>query len=157
MVTPLGPISHTIWLTWWMGDLAGALVVTPVIALWSTSSIPISSKRRETLELAGVVILSIAVGLIAFSPLLRANYLPRRLAFLVILPLMWSALRGGQRDMATVAFVVSCFAVWGAVLNGGPFARGNLNGSLPSSSRLHDQHLCAFPGIERRRDSAQAS
>ena len=43
---------------------------------------------------------------------------------------MWGALRGGQRDTATVAFVVSCFAVWGAVMNGGPFAHGDLNESF---------------------------
>ena len=60
----------SIWLTWWMGDLAGALVVTPVIVLWSTSSIRLMPTRK-TLELSGVVILSIAVGLIAFSPLLE--------------------------------------------------------------------------------------
>ena len=119
----------SIWLTWWMGDLAGALVVTPVIVLWSTSSVRLL-QPREALELAGVVILSIAVGLIAFSPLLEQTTYRGALAFLVILPLMWSALRGGQRDTATVAFVVSCFAVWGAVLNGGPFAHGDFNDSF---------------------------
>ena len=119
----------SIWLTWWIGDLAGALVVTPVIVLWSTSSVRLL-QTREALELAGVLILSIAVGLIAFSPLLEQTTYRGALAFLVILPLMWSALRGGQRDTATVAFVVSCFAVWGAVLNSGPFARGALNESF---------------------------
>src|SRR6202030_2622547 len=29
-----------IWMTWWLGDLAGALVVTPVIVLWSTPPRP---------------------------------------------------------------------------------------------------------------------
>jgi integral membrane sensor domain MASE1 len=119
----------SIWLTWWIGDLAGALVVTPVIVLWSTSSLRLL-QTRETRELAAVVILSIAVGLIAFSPLLEQTGYRGALAFLVILPLMWGALRGGQRDTATVAFIVSCFAVWGAVLNAGPFARGDLNESF---------------------------
>ena len=26
-----------IWTTWWLGDVAGALVVTPVIVLWARS------------------------------------------------------------------------------------------------------------------------
>jgi signal transduction histidine kinase len=30
-------------------------------------------------------------------------------------------LRRGQRDTATVAFVLSCFAVWGTIFGGGPF------------------------------------
>ncbi len=119
----------SIWFTWWIGDLAGALVVTPVIVLWATSSVR-NLQTRKTLELVAVVILSSAVGLIAFSPLLEQTAYRSALAFLVILPLMWGALRGGQRDTATVAFVVSCFAVWGTVLNAGPFAQGDLNESF---------------------------
>ena len=145
----------SIWFTWWIGDLAGALVVTPVIVLWATSSVR-NLQTRKTLELVAVVILSSAVGLIAFSPLLEQTAYRSALAFLVIPPLMWGALRGGQRDTATVAFVVSCFAVWGTVLNAGPFAQGDLNESLPSSPCVHDQHFCAFLGIGCRRDGAQA-
>jgi integral membrane sensor domain MASE1 len=29
--------SISVWLTWWLGDLAGALVVTPVVVLWAKS------------------------------------------------------------------------------------------------------------------------
>ena len=28
----------SVWLTWWLGDLAGALVVTPVVVLWANSN-----------------------------------------------------------------------------------------------------------------------
>jgi two-component sensor histidine kinase/integral membrane sensor domain MASE1 len=124
------PHFPSIWLTWWIGDLAGALVVAPIIVLWSTSSSVRLLRRPEAVELAGVITLSIAVGLIAFSPVLEQTTYRGALAFLVILPLMWSALRGGQRDTATVVFVVSCFAVWGAVSNSGPFARTNINESF---------------------------
>jgi integral membrane sensor domain MASE1 len=27
-----------VWMTWWLGDLAGALVVTPVLILWATAA-----------------------------------------------------------------------------------------------------------------------
>src|SRR5262245_13134715 len=30
-------VSISVWLTWWLGDLAGALVVTPVVVLWAKS------------------------------------------------------------------------------------------------------------------------
>jgi hypothetical protein len=52
------------------------------------------------------------------------------LAFLAILPLMWAALRRNQRDTATTALMLACFAVWGTASNGGPFARSNLNDSF---------------------------
>ena len=29
----------SVWLTWWLGDLAGALIVTPVVVLWAKSEL----------------------------------------------------------------------------------------------------------------------
>jgi two-component sensor histidine kinase len=119
----------SIWLTWWMGDLAGALVITPVIVLWS-ASIARSVPSQDLLETVAVFIVSVAVGVIAFSPLLGQTAYRNALAFLIIVPLMWAALRRGQRDTATVALIISCFAVWGTALRGGPFARADLNESF---------------------------
>jgi two-component sensor histidine kinase len=70
------------------------------------------------------------VGLVAFSPLLQQTANRAPLAFLAIVPLMWAALRLDQRNTATTAFILSCFAVWGTVSDGGPFARSNLNDSF---------------------------
>ena len=47
-----------------------------------------------------------------------------------MVPLLWSALRLAPRDTATVALVLSGFAVWGTLAGGGPFARANLNDSF---------------------------
>ena len=119
----------SIWLTWWMGDLAGALVVTPVILLWSTS-IARTVSSRDVLETIAILVVSVAVGVIAFSPLFEQTVARAALAFVVIVPLLWAALRRGQRDTATVALIISCFAVWGTALKGGPFARADLNESF---------------------------
>jgi two-component sensor histidine kinase len=119
----------SIWLTWWMGDLAGALVIAPVIVLWS-ASIGRPGPSQDVLETVAIFIMSMAVGVIAFSPLLEQTVYRAALAFLAIVPLMWAALRRGQRDTATVALIVSCFAVWGTALHGGPFARADLNESF---------------------------
>jgi PAS domain S-box-containing protein len=70
------------------------------------------------------------VGIVAFSPLLRQTEMGGPLAFLAVLPLMWAALRRGQRDTATTALILSAFAVWGTLANGGPFARAGLNDSF---------------------------
>jgi len=118
-----------IWMTWWMGDLAGALVIAPVLVLWATASVDLA-RGRELIRSGLVFLAAVAVGLVAFSPLLQHSADRGPLAFLAILPLMWAALRRNQRDTATTTFILSCFAVWGTVSGDGPFARSSQNDSF---------------------------
>ena len=119
-----------IWTTWWLGDLAGALVVTPILILWYHGGGFRSMKASELIQSVLVFAVAGLIGLIAFSPLI--TQIPNRgpLAFLAVLPLMWAALGRDQRDTATVAAILSCFAVWGTVLEHGPFAQANVNDSF---------------------------
>jgi PAS domain S-box-containing protein len=117
----------SIWMTWWLGDLAGALVMTPLIVLWRT---PPSLDRHALSRTAAIIATTIAVGILAFSPLIEQTANRAPLAFLAVLPLIWAALRSGPRDTAAVAFILACFAVWGTVLRGGPFARIDMNDSF---------------------------
>ena len=71
--------------------------------------------------------LAILIGVLAFSPLIEQTPSRDPLGFLAVLPLMWAALRCGQRDTATVALVLSGFAVWGTMAGEGPFAGSTLN------------------------------
>jgi PAS domain S-box-containing protein len=119
----------SIWLTWWLGDLAGALVVAPVLVLWTRSEWS-TWKRSELVDWAVALAGTCAVGLLAFSPLIEQTASRAPLGFLAILPLLWAALRRGQRDTATAALVISFFAVWGTLAGSGPFARDNLNESF---------------------------
>jgi signal transduction histidine kinase/ActR/RegA family two-component response regulator len=118
-----------IWVTWWLGDLAGALIVTPLIVLWANAPAGLLARhelRAMALAFGGAAL----VGLVALSPLVDQNGNRDPLGFLAIVPLMWTALRRGQRDTATVVFILSCFAVWGTEMQGGPFARATLNDSF---------------------------
>src|SRR5947209_11338656 len=119
---------RSIWTTWWMGDVAGALVITPAIVLWGTT--PARIERRELIQSCLLYAATIAVGLVAFSPLLEQSPTRNSLAFFAILPLIWSALRRSQRDTATTALLLSCFAVWGTMSNAGPFVNSSLNESF---------------------------
>jgi two-component sensor histidine kinase len=119
---------RSIWTTWWMGDVAGALVITPAIVLWGTT--PARIERRELMQSCLLYAATIAVGLVAFSPLLEQSPTRNSLAFLAILPLIWAALRRNQRDTATTALLLSCFAVWGTMSNAGPFVSSSLNESF---------------------------
>src|SRR5262249_32696245 len=95
-----------IWLTWWLGDLAGALVITPVLVLWARST-PDAFRGPEVIESVTVYAATGAIGVFAFSPLVEQTAERGPLAFLAILPLLWAALRLSQRETATVALFLS--------------------------------------------------
>lgn len=135
-VTSLATAGYTewtnfanIWVTWWLGDVTSALVFTPVIVLWALSDYHVFN-RNEFWETVGVLATAVAVGLIAFSPLIEHTPSRDPLGFLAILPLLWAALRRGPRDTATVALVLSGITIWGTLTGVGPFATANLNVSL---------------------------
>jgi integral membrane sensor domain MASE1/DNA-binding CsgD family transcriptional regulator len=116
----------SVWLTWWFGDVAGALVVAPVVVLWAKSE-PASLRPPEITRTGLTYLATVAAGVIAFSPLLHQTPVRDAVGFLVVPPLLWASLRQGPRDTATVVLIVSAFAVWCAVMQGGPFAKPSLN------------------------------
>ncbi len=117
------------WVTWWLGDVTGALVIAPVIVLWASSPYH-AFNRKEFLETVGVLATAAAVGLIAFSPLIGQTPSRNPLGFLAILPMLWAALRRGPRDTATVALVLAGITIWGTLTGGGPFTTADLNVSF---------------------------
>ena len=117
------------WVTWWLGDVTGALVIAPVIVLWASSHYH-AFNRNEFLETVGVLATAAAVGLIAFSPLIEQTPSRDPLGFLAILPMLWAALRRGPRDTATVALVLAGITIWGTLTGGGPFTTAYLNVSF---------------------------
>jgi PAS domain S-box-containing protein len=118
-----------IWFTWRLGDVGGQLVVAPIILLWANADV-FAFDRDQLLRMAWLMVATIAVGFVAFSPLVEQTTRRGVFAFLAIGPLLWAALRYSQRDTATVAFVLSSFAIWGTLANNGPFAAANLNYSF---------------------------
>jgi signal transduction histidine kinase/CheY-like chemotaxis protein len=117
------------WVTWWLGDVTGALVITPVIVLWASSH-DHAFNRNECLETVGVLATAAVVGLIAYSPLIEQTPSRDPLGFLAILPMLWAALRRGPRDTATVALVLAGITIWGTLTGGGPFTTADLNVSF---------------------------
>src|SRR5262245_6692646 len=85
-----------IWLTWWLGNMAGALVVAPVIYLWMAEP-RARPARRELLELVLVLAAALLVGLVVFGRLGPAAMNGHPIEFLCIPPLVYAAFRFGQR------------------------------------------------------------
>jgi len=118
-----------VWTTWWLGDSAGMLVVAPALVLWGRNWRQLQDSS-EALRSGVLYAATIFVGLIAFSPLFEQTASRTALAFLAIVPLMWAAVRRNPRDTATVALLLSAFAVWGTMMHGGPFLRRDVNESF---------------------------
>lgn len=118
-----------IWLTWWLGDAAGDLIIAPLVMLWSTGS-PLRWKRGQAIE---AVVLLLCLFLAAQSvfggwlPFEMKNY---PLEFACIPFLVWAAFRFGPRESATAIFILSGLAIWGTLRGYGPFVRTTPNESL---------------------------
>jgi len=103
-----------IWLMWWLGDTSGGFILAPMLILWgSTTSVPWD--RGKCLEAALLLLSLFAVGQVIFS---GKNY---PLAFTGFPILMWSAFRFGQRETATVVFILSVMAMIGTLHSREPF------------------------------------
>ena len=111
------------WLTWWLGDAAGAIMITPVILLWRANS-RIEWSRRELFELG---IICLAVVIVGWSVFVLATY---PVAFLSIPICLWAGFRFGQREAASVTCVLSLIAVWGSANGFGAFGQRAPNDSL---------------------------
>jgi PAS domain S-box-containing protein len=113
-----------IWLTWWLGDAVGALVVGPVIVLWCARLAAPRSWWR-VLEGAALFATVMAVGALVFF-----GFVGQPLTFLCLPPMIWAAFRFGQRETAAAIAVLSTLAIWGTVHGLGPFAEGRPNEAL---------------------------
>jgi len=121
------------WRAWWIGDLVGALVVAPIILVWSTPR-----RARFAAKWGEVAALAAAVAFVSFAtffsdfPFVSALTTPFHEVDALLAVLVWAALRFGQRGGVTVAFVISATAVTATVLGHGPFVHDALSQSLLS-------------------------
>jgi len=119
----------SIWTTWWLGDLVGALIVTPAIVLW-VSDRALNWSRSQLLEMGLSLPLLCVVTWTVFQSsqaMTGPNY---PLAFLTLSILIWVAVRLGPRETVTAILLCAGIAIWGTLRGSGPFARVNHHESL---------------------------
>ena len=117
----------TIWFTWWLGDVAGVLILTPtLLAVWQQRRI--GWERRWLVERVFFFVMLFAVGQCIFAEWLPIGRFSQ--AYLLIPFLLWAVFRFGQREGTAAVTLVSGLAIWGTVNGLGPFASESLNVSL---------------------------
>lgn len=111
---------YSLWTTWWLGDLVGALVIGPLILAWGTRSDHWLPKKRY---IEAVLLLSV-LGLAAMVTFARSAPTPIQyypLTRMIVPFFLWVSLRLGQRGTTLATVVLSAFAIWGTAHGVGPF------------------------------------
>jgi signal transduction histidine kinase len=97
------------WLLWWIGDGMGALVVTPLLLIWSTRPWRAFPERAQRVE--AVLVAAALAGVSAAVFFAGYWHYPYALFPLLI----WATLRFRQPGAVTSSFLVTAIAVGGAV------------------------------------------
>ena len=106
--------------TWFLSDLAGALVLTPLILTWAVAPQE-RWDRRSAIE--GAVLLVVLVALAEIPS-------QRDVPYLVFPVLLWAALRFGPPGAALAVAIVCTLTVWNTSQDAGPFVRESITDSL---------------------------
>lgn len=105
------------WLTWWVGDLMGVLLVAPIIFVWTNKSLVDFIKRRWMEAVAFFVLLS----LVLFYIFLPHKPQAAPTAYLVLPFIVWAGLRLRQIGAASANFLIAIIAAWATISGHGPF------------------------------------
>ncbi|QKJ65906.1 CHASE domain-containing protein [Deefgea piscis] len=115
--------------TWWMGDVCGILVMTPLIlCCWSAAL-----ERKPFPKLSMIIAFFATLALllaIVFAPFFAQS--SPLLLLLLLPPIAWAAWHDQGRGVTSCVFVVVSVAIWATLQGRGPFAAQDLNSALIS-------------------------
>jgi signal transduction histidine kinase len=131
LLTGLAPrdAAGSIWVTWWIGDLLGALVATPFLLTW-ISNRKLLTNKRTLIEGSLAFILLGSVAWYVFRYEARAGIYHQALLYLIFPFVIWTAISLGQRGGTSAVLLVSGIAIWATVDGLGPFSLPSKNGNL---------------------------
>jgi PAS domain S-box-containing protein len=118
-----------IWLTWWLGDTTGDLLIAPLIILWSIAA-KRRWNRREAVEVGILLLLLFVLSEAIFGGWLTISAKDYPIAFICGAIVIWMAFRLTQRETAMGIFLLSAIAIWGTLHGFGPFVGETENQSL---------------------------
>jgi len=118
-----------LWSTWWLGDLVGGLVITPLLLCWSR----LHNARRylsQWPEALCLLVLSIFSSELVFNKLFYIFHGDYPLGFVFVPLAIWAAYRFHQYGATLFIAIISILAIYGTLQGHGPFVRTSANESL---------------------------
>lgn len=97
------------WLTWWLGDATGAIIVAPLLLAWGERAGGRGSADQRV-ERRLFTLLLLMVGAIFLALHLPAETV-QRLAYLMIPLVTWAAARLDQKAVTAASFAISAVAI----------------------------------------------
>jgi signal transduction histidine kinase len=122
------------WRSWWLGGLAGGLVVVPLALAWARPLAP-AWHGRGALEGAAMVGAVLALSVVALSA-------DQPLTYLVFPGFIWAALRFGPQGATLAVAVAVISVVWATSNEHGPFVEHS-----PTASALNLQLYVVFAAL----------
>ncbi len=117
------------WVTWWLGDAGGILIVAPLL-LVGRHPPRIAGNPRRAGEILVLLTLGLAVGQAVFGSAPADTHGNLARAYLVVPFLVWAAFRFAQPGAATAILAVSILAIGNTIRGTGPFTAATQNDSL---------------------------
>lgn len=115
---------HTVFRTWWFGDMMGILLATPLLLSWSS---PPSHRTRK--RITGELLLLFAVMgvmlLLIFSPFPEALPAQLRRPYLLFALLVWVTIPLEVHGVSLAIFLMSVLSLWATWKGYGPFVASN--------------------------------
>lgn len=108
-----GAALYANWWTWWQGDVAGMILVAPLILSWCGRG-SVTWTRPKILEAAAFcLLLALAAALIFGGDSAFFDFYPMK--FGLVLFVIWAAYRFSQREVTTAVAAIAVVALWDAV------------------------------------------
>jgi two-component system, NarL family, sensor histidine kinase FusK len=107
------------WITWWLGDVVGALVVAPCIILWSR---PLGTRSFRQMAHAGLATISVIIAcVLLFGGSYDHVVKGYPLEFLCFPLVVWMAFSARPQVSATTVLALAILAIRGTLLGYGSF------------------------------------
>ncbi|PKB17107.1 MASE1 domain-containing protein [Flavobacterium sp. 5] len=110
--------------TWWLGDIVGIILVTPVFLSWYLKD-SFEKKKFKILELLLFGAVVVLVCYIVFFKHFDLKYI-------IIAILFWAVYRFGTQITTLIILIISSFAIITTVKGIGPFSKDSINNSILS-------------------------
>src|SRR5882757_9844318 len=115
-----GTDAPRVWLTWWLGDAVGDMVVAPALILWIGVKWQARWSRQQLLEALALIVVTLLVTFALFGGLFPSRHYP--LTVLLWPVMIWVAFRFGPRESATAMVLVSLIGITRTLRGVGPFS-----------------------------------